>query len=77
VAHKQPATIRAAVIEAAARLDLKAYRIAKRTAEAGIGRPSTPDAVKDYLAGRSALTSDRLDAVFAVLGLSVCCPARR
>ena len=64
-------TIRAAVVAAAGRLDLTAYAVAKRTAEAGVGQPTTPDGIKDYVLGRSSLSSDRLDAVFAVLGLRV------
>ena len=64
-------TIRAAVKARAEALGLTAYAVAKLTAEAGVGRPTTPDGVKDYFEGRSGLSSDRLDAVFAVLGLSV------
>ena len=68
---KIPDTIRAAVIEAAARQNLTAYAVAKRTAEVGVGRPTTPDGLKDFFEGRHSLSADRLDAVFAVLGLAV------
>lgn len=69
----KPDTIRAAVVDAAARLDLTAYAIAQRTRGVGTGRPVSDDQLRRYLAGTHDLTSARLDAVFAVLGLK---PAR-
>lgn len=67
----KPQTIRAAVVQAAARLGLSPYKVGLLTAEVGVGKPTTPDGMKDYFEGRSSLGSDRLDAVFAVLGLRV------
>ena len=68
---RRPDTIRAAIVAKAEALGLTAYAVAKRTETIGVGRPITDDALKLYFNGKTALSSDRLDAVFAVLGLSV------
>lgn len=62
----KPDTIRAAVVAAAARLDLNPYALAKATDGA-----VSDDQIRRYLAGTTDLTSARLDAVFRVLGLRV------
>ena len=59
-------TIRAACIARAAELGLTAYAAAKLTGDA-----VTPDVMKDYLSGRTAMRSDKLSHVLRVLGLAV------
>jgi hypothetical protein len=65
------ATIRAAVVARAAQLKLKAYTIAQRTKDVNVGRPISDDGLKLFFDGKTALSADRLDAVFEVLGLTV------
>lgn len=59
-------TIRAAVLDAAARHGMTAYAIAKATNGA-----VSDDMLRLYFVGKSSLTSEKLSAVFAVFGLKV------
>jgi hypothetical protein len=62
---KPPSSIRAAVVERAAALDLTAGAIARQTE--GV---VSDDMLRLYLTGKSDLTSAKLDAVFRVLGMA-------
>lgn len=64
--RKTPDTIRVAVTDRAAALNLTAHAIAKATDGA-----VSDDMLRLYLTGRSDLTGGKLDAVFRVLGISL------
>lgn len=69
---RKPDTIRGAVRAAAARHGLTAYAISRATRPAPDAPPVvTEEGVRLFLNGTADLASRRLDAVFAVLGLSV------
>lgn len=63
-------TIRAAVRERVAALDLNPFALAER-----LDGAVSDDSIRRYLAGTHDLTSGKLDALFRVLGLAVSVPA--
>ena len=66
-------TIRAAVQAAAEKNELTAYAIAKavNALPRRKGKPLAIWTVQRYLNGEADMTSEKLDAVFQVLGLSI------
>lgn len=69
--RKTPATIRAVVVARAAALDLSPAKLAEAVTVAEGRHVVGERMLRLFLRGDNPLSSDRLDAVFRVLGLSV------
>lgn len=68
---RKNSTIRAAVADRAAALGLTAGKLSRATVGTD-GRPAvSEEMLRLFLAGRNPISSDRLDALFGVLGLGV------